>query len=751
MLRFLLFITGGLAALLSSAYSQNYIWPINTGRYLTSTFGEYRPGHFHSGIDIKTNYRCGYPVYATADGYIWRVLTSPYGYGKAVYLKLDDGNLAVYGHLDRFGDRIVPHLRAEQQRRQRYSADIYFNPRQLPVRRGEIIAYSGDTGTLHPHLHFEIRDAANRPFNPLNTNLKIDDQTIPTISAVAFTPLTPDSRINGSSLIRIFPAHYQARKQFALTDSVEVCGIVGISVKTYDTVRGLPNKYAPYRITLTVDSLVLFRAVYDTFDFAETGLISLDRDYQLRQEGNGHFNRLWRLDSVPPLPFYKTSHNGWLDLTTGRHTAQIDVSDHNGNTATLRFPIQSVESFPVLTLSGHGVADARLKIDLLINGGDIRPELSGRWINRYGFESRAAGLTIARLDSSTITLFTDWPQPGDEWLEINALAAKGNAIQPVYVNPSPPAQRPLPEPQVTWIHYPRSMMGQIRFREAPVGEIQFYLQTHDDLYSLPLIRTTGTEWMVTPLARDIWDHALAFEVRLPGEPHLIQRQTLRMTAIKPRRAAMSATADSALVVHWPVGSVFDTLVCWIDPLPAPPVAGGKALGPAYRINPLSQPLARKITLSFKTPTRPDSTKRAGIYQWSEDKWSLAGMDDSSASGRVNARTDQLGIFGLLQDETPPLITDLFPGNGGRFRAADVTQLKASVKDDLSGLRDDRSIQMKLDDRLLIAEYHGVQHYVRFFLTEALSPGDHTMEITAVDQAGNTARQLSRFTILTDRP
>jgi len=108
MLRFLLFITGGLAALLSSAYSQNYIWPINTGRYLTSTFGEYRPGHFHSGIDIKTNYRCGYPVYATADGYIWRVLTSPYGYGKAVYLKLDDGNLAVYGHLDRFGRQESP-------------------------------------------------------------------------------------------------------------------------------------------------------------------------------------------------------------------------------------------------------------------------------------------------------------------------------------------------------------------------------------------------------------------------------------------------------------------------------------------------------------------------------------------------------------------------------------------------------------------------------------------------------------------
>jgi len=273
--------------------AQNYIWRTNTGHYLSSSFGEYRQGHFHSGIDIKTNYRTGFPVFAVANGYVWRVRTSSSGYGKAVYLKLDDGNLAVYGHLDEFNPFLNAYVKAEQLLRKRYQADIYFKENEFRVFQGDTIAFTGETGTKHPHLHFEIRDRNNRLINPLNTNLKITDNTIPTIKAIAVVPIDASSRINGRPTIQTFPVNYIHKKLFTVSDTIRVSGPVGIEIKTHDTVRGVPNFYNPYGIRLSVDDSLYFHVQYDSFDFEETHLIKIDRDFQLGKWGLGNFNRLW--------------------------------------------------------------------------------------------------------------------------------------------------------------------------------------------------------------------------------------------------------------------------------------------------------------------------------------------------------------------------------------------------------------------------------------------------------------------------
>lgn len=53
---------------------EDYIFPLRdvAGLY-SANFGEMRPNHFHSGIDIKTDGVTGKPVLATADGYISRI------------------------------------------------------------------------------------------------------------------------------------------------------------------------------------------------------------------------------------------------------------------------------------------------------------------------------------------------------------------------------------------------------------------------------------------------------------------------------------------------------------------------------------------------------------------------------------------------------------------------------------------------------------------------------------------------------
>ena len=53
---------------------EEYIYPIcDVEGLYSANFGEMRPGHFHAGIDIKTDGAEGKPLVAVADGYVSRV------------------------------------------------------------------------------------------------------------------------------------------------------------------------------------------------------------------------------------------------------------------------------------------------------------------------------------------------------------------------------------------------------------------------------------------------------------------------------------------------------------------------------------------------------------------------------------------------------------------------------------------------------------------------------------------------------
>jgi len=54
----------------------DYIYPLRElkQRLYSANFGEIRPGHFHAGVDIKTDAEEGKPVVAAADGYVSRVV-----------------------------------------------------------------------------------------------------------------------------------------------------------------------------------------------------------------------------------------------------------------------------------------------------------------------------------------------------------------------------------------------------------------------------------------------------------------------------------------------------------------------------------------------------------------------------------------------------------------------------------------------------------------------------------------------------
>jgi murein DD-endopeptidase MepM/ murein hydrolase activator NlpD len=105
------------------------VMPINGAR-LTSCFCS-RWGTFHWGIDLAAPMRT--PEYAAADGVVLRAGAAS-GFGLAVYILHENGDVTVYGHMDQ----------------------ILVEPGEY-VEAGETIALLGNRGqSTGPHLHFEV-------------------------------------------------------------------------------------------------------------------------------------------------------------------------------------------------------------------------------------------------------------------------------------------------------------------------------------------------------------------------------------------------------------------------------------------------------------------------------------------------------------------------------------------------------------------------------------------------------------------
>ena len=164
--------------------------PLKGNIGLSATFAECRIGHFHGDLDMRTGGAIDKPVYAAADGYISRVSISPWGGGKILYIKHPNGYTSVYMHLNSFVGETGRLVREERYNLHSYSIVKEFPEGQLPVRKGQLVAYSGNTGgSGGPHLHLELRKTATgHTINPLHFGLPYCDSMKPTIRGLRIYP-----------------------------------------------------------------------------------------------------------------------------------------------------------------------------------------------------------------------------------------------------------------------------------------------------------------------------------------------------------------------------------------------------------------------------------------------------------------------------------------------------------------------------------------------------------------------------------
>jgi murein DD-endopeptidase MepM/ murein hydrolase activator NlpD len=317
------------------------IWPLADREGFISSFGEWRDGHLHAGVDFPTK-KVGEEVYSVSDGWVMRIKTSPWGYGKVVYIRSWSGEIYVYGHLSSFGKNLEKKVRKEQLRILSYAVEIWFKEGEISVKGGEVIGYTGRSGCYEPHLHFELRDRWNNPMDPFTRGFSVPDTIPPIIEAVRLVPLDESSTISGLHTGKIFEFPKE-------TISVVVEGKIGIEIETVDKVNTRSGRLGPKEIRLYRNRQLIRREFVDKFSYSNYNDSRFLFDFVYRMRTGRKFRRLF---AVPgnDLPFYEGQNGRISGGGSGKYLIEVYDGAHNVSRLSINF-LDSEEKYTIDTIN----------------------------------------------------------------------------------------------------------------------------------------------------------------------------------------------------------------------------------------------------------------------------------------------------------------------------------------------------------------------------------------------------------------
>ncbi len=329
---------------------EEYVFPLReVGGYCSANFGEMRPDHFHSGVDIKTDGVTGKPVVAAADGYVSRIAVSPTGYGLALYVAHPNGTTSVYGHLSAFRDDIARFVRSERIRQRKNRIDLSCVPGQFPVRRGERIALSGNSGSsFGPHLHFEIRNShTQRTLNTIAAGvIRPKDHIPPYLVRLHYVEVDTVRGVAVESPLRSYDLRKVDSRTYALASAAPIpvgrCGY--FILEATDRKDGVSNTFGLYQVRLHVDGRLRFEYRMEGFTFDRTRYCNSAACYALQLTSRNEAIRLARQEGCPEGLFHPVAvDRGAVDAAAGeRRELRIEAQDDCGNRSQLAFTIEGI-------------------------------------------------------------------------------------------------------------------------------------------------------------------------------------------------------------------------------------------------------------------------------------------------------------------------------------------------------------------------------------------------------------------------
>ncbi|HSD13010.1 MAG TPA: M23 family metallopeptidase [Flavobacterium sp.] len=329
----------------SPEYPKDYFRsPLDIPLFASGSFAELRGNHFHSGLDFKTQQKEGLPVYAAADGFVSRIKISEKGYGKAIYITHPNGFTSVYGHLKKFDGPIADFIRKRQYAQKSYEIEIFPLAGELSVKKGQIIAFSGNTGSSGgAHLHFEIRDTKTEDIiNPMffGFDMLMPDTKMPNINDLVVYAVGDSAVVNNSQ--RPIPLNLSLQPNGSyLADKVLAKGAIGFGINVYDLSDKNFNWNGIYKVETFLNGSKFYDYEFDRFSFDETRYINNFIDFYRYKTINQTVQKLFYKKVYPFAPVSHNKKNGQITVLPDMvYNYRIEISDFHKNKRIINIPIQ---------------------------------------------------------------------------------------------------------------------------------------------------------------------------------------------------------------------------------------------------------------------------------------------------------------------------------------------------------------------------------------------------------------------------
>jgi len=696
------YTTAALCLLAISALSQDsLLWPLNCEYHLTSTFAEYRVGHFHAGVDFRTPDGEGMPLFAIADGSVIRARETPWGYGKVVYFQTKNGVIAVLAHLSGFTSPLSDSINAEKYRHKKNTAELWFKEGEMAFKAGDTLCFSGSTGAGSPHLHFELRDGLDKPFNAMFAGYVTKDDIPPQIEAVWLIPRDDNAHIEG----RHTPKRIAINENKQTYGPIHAFGPISLCIEAHDReCDSNYNKFGVYRAELFADDKPVYIFHADTFSYARTRQIGLLYDLGLQEEF-GLKRPPFRLDHPigADISMLEGSDEGSGIIAVEKDTVNltIKVADFIGNSTELSLQIAPAEVNYKVQVSVDS-AEGKFAI-----GTTLQPEDTAQFRLEYIKEGKSQRANMP-VEGKAVEL------PGDiTFAQILAT----NINTPVWV------WRPGKNTEPT-----------VSINIHGNGVILITADFSEPITRMPSLRR-GDSFLVWS---DIHDSSCVFRIfGLKADETLILLWHNGQLELAPRLWTAKSNekynlSDNRWRLEIPDGGVFSPFIARDTLFPA-----DSTTSEGFRIEPAGVVLSRPAKLLFDTTgTSSKPGKLCLVRIWEGKTFFISNRidDEGFLYGKINA----FGTFGTALDTLPPKLK-IGINDGARISKL----LTANVSDDLSGFSNNVLPNSFIDDIWRPTEYDPEKARISLSV-EDLEAGEHIWRIVASDVAGNVVSDSVRF-------
>jgi len=711
----------------------DYVWPTNVKPKITSSFAEFRSSHFHAGIDIGTNNRIGAKVYASRDGYIARIDMSPHGYGRHLVVRHPDGFYTTYGHLSAFGEPLERVVRTEQLRQGKFSIEMKFQPTDFPVRKGEVIAFSGESGTGKAHLHFEIRDENFNPVNPLLfPNIRqFTDTEPPVFQRLALTPMDEHSFVEYEFAPKIYRAHARNKATFTIAEVIRATGALGFSVDAVDRVNNTRYRSSVYAFDFQVDGTTIFTSRRDRFPEGETRQVGVDFDWSLWRERRGRFQKLY-VDEGNTLPFYdrRNQFDGVVDLKNfpeGLHKFKIIASDYSGNSSELTGMF--VLNHPPVIGIARGVGES-LTAYIPNSGSVASVEIGTKTFSSTTWKVHEYKKNLLTFNNDSLSLSVS--RKDADLVRVVAKNIWGTHSFPAFY----------------FLKLPRTSGTAAISTEVDGSFLKVWLESRSPFTAIPSLQIEqGSSVSPVPLrAITVNEYTGVYKLSgsFNGTSHIKafceiggERtevfESFDLITVTPEQGGSVQSDDGNLSVSFDPGTVFAPLHPIVE----------KTSATRYEVEPRDVLLRGAISATMRYLPEKDLDEKLALYVNNGGGWNLTGAERNRQIRAFLLRTgNSLGSFGLLSDEQRPRIS--------RWRASSANAkgrplFSFSVYDNLSGVDDDE-LSVYLNGERIIPEYDPEKRIVFYIPLDPLPRGRYTAQIEVKDRVGNAAHLTKTLTV-----